>query len=65
MSMLDKMKEKAIPASSVKRSDEIVKIIKRSDVVELNKTMEPIINQNHRELRESWEAVHGQIIGCK
>lgn len=36
--MANQMKKKAIPASSVKRSTEIVKVISRADVVELNRS---------------------------
>lgn len=57
-SMLDKMiKEKAIPISSVKRSREIVKQISRADVVGLNRTLQPIIEQNKREHIATMEAV--------
>lgn len=64
MSMADKMKQKAIPATSVKRSKKILKSVKRADVIELNQTMQLIIEQNRRELRESWETEHDKIVGC-
>lgn len=34
MSMADKMKQKAIPATSAKRSKKILKSVKRADVIE-------------------------------
>lgn len=62
-SMAEKMKEKAIKATSATRSSKVVKTIKRCDVVALNRTMEPIIEQNRKELRDSWEAVKDQYMG--
>lgn len=62
-SMAEKMKEKAIKATSATRSSKVVKTIKRCDVVALNRTIEPIIEQNHKELRDSWEAVKDQYMG--
>lgn len=64
-SMSEKMKEKAIKATNVPVSTKIIKTIKRCDVVELNHTMEPIITQNERERRESWESVKNEYIGTK
>lgn len=64
-SMAEKMKEKAIPATDTKVSKEIVKTISRADVEELNRSMKPIIEQNHRELRESWEEMHDKYVGAK
>ncbi len=52
--MAEKMKEKAIPAIDTKVSKEIVKTVSRVDVEELNRSIKPIIEQNHKELRESW-----------
>lgn len=49
MNMSERMKEKALPASSVKRSNKVVKQISRADVVALNNSMKPIIEQNRRE----------------
>lgn len=63
MSMADKMKKKAIPATSAKRSKKIIKSINRADVIALNQTMKPIIEQNRRELKESWESEHDKIVG--
>lgn len=57
-SMANQMKKKAIPASSVKRSTEIVKVISRADVVELNRSMEPKITQNRKEYIEMAEAIN-------
>ena len=49
MNMADKMKEKAIPATSVKLSNEVIKTISKADIKELNYSMRPIIEQNRRE----------------
>lgn len=57
-SMAYQMKKKAIPASSVKRSNEFVKVISRADVVELNRSMEPMITQNRKEYIEMAEAIN-------
>ena len=63
--MSARLKEKAKKASSVTRSTEVVKRIPRSDVVELNRTMEPVIRQNERERIASEEAVAGVVFGWK
>ena len=47
--MAKRMKTKAIKATSATRSTKVVKRIPRCDVVELNRTMEPVIRQNERE----------------
>lgn len=65
MGMAEKMKKKAIPATATKVSNDVVKRIDRVDIVELNRTLEPIIQQNHKELNDSWEAVHNEIVGTK
>lgn len=57
MGMADKMKEKAIPATSAKKSAVIVQRISRADVVELNRSMEPIVQQNEIEYRASSDAI--------
>ena len=49
MSMYDKMKEKAIPATSVKLSKEVVKTVSKADIVSINYSMKPIMEQNKRE----------------
>lgn len=64
-SMAEKMKRKAIKATSAARSKEVVKRIPRCDVVELNRTMEPIIRQNERERIASEQAVAGAVFGWK
>lgn len=56
-SIASQMKKMAIPASSVKRSNDIVKVISRADIVELNRSMEPMIAQNRREYIASAEAI--------
>ena len=53
-SMAEKMKQKAIPATITKVSKEIVKTVSKADVEELNRSIKPIIEENHKELRESW-----------
>lgn len=65
MGMADQMKKKAIPATDTKISKEVVKRVDRADIIELNRTLEPIIQQNHKELNDSWEAVHNEIVGTK
>ncbi|MCM1500268.1 MAG: hypothetical protein NC124_17535 [Clostridium sp.] len=64
-SMAEKMKRKSIKATSATRSVEVVKRIPRCDVVELNRTMEPIIRQNERERIASEQAMAGAIFGWK
>ena len=63
--MAAKMKKKAIKATSATRSTKVVKQIPRCDVVELNRTMEPIIRQNERERIASEQAVAGAVFGWK
>jgi hypothetical protein len=63
--MAAKMKKRAIIATSATRSTKVVKQIPRCDVVELNRTMEPIIRQNERERIASEQAVAGSIFGGK
>lgn len=57
MNMAKKMKEKAIPATSVTRSNEIVKTITQAEKVELFRQLEPIANQNKREHNAGIEAI--------
>ena len=57
MNMADKMKEKAIPATSVKLSNEVIKTISKADIKELNYSMRPIIEQNRREYIAGLEAI--------
>lgn len=52
MGMEEQMRKKAKKATSATKSKEIVKTIKRCDVVELNRSMEPIIQENERMYRE-------------
>ena len=63
--MAKKMQAKAIKATLASRSTKVVKTIRRCDVVELNRTMEPIIRQNERERLASEQAVAGSIFGGK
>lgn len=64
-SMAEKMKEKAIRITSAERSKEIVKTITRADEVQLNRTLEPIIEQNKKEYREGVEKMHDKYVGTK
>lgn len=64
-SMAEKMKEKAIPATDTKVSNEIIKVVSIAEKEELNRSMKPIIEQNHKELRESWEEMHDKYVGTK
>ena len=63
MGMAEQMKKKAIPWTSVNHSKKIIKKVNRAEVVELNRTLEPIIKQNHRELIASWEEEHDKTVG--
>ena len=63
--MAKRMKTKAIKATSGTRTTRVVKRIPRCDVVELNRTMEPVIRQNERERVASEQAVAGAIFGGK
>lgn len=63
--MARKMQAKAVKATLVSRSTKVVKTIRRCDVIELNRTMEPIIRQNERERLASEQAVVGSIFGGK
>lgn len=65
MGMAEQMKKKAIPATATKVSKKVVKRVDRADIIELNRTLEPIIQQNHKELNDSWETVHNEIVGTK
>lgn len=65
MSMAEKMKKKAIPATSAKRSTKVVKRISEADRIELFRQLEPIVEQNRREIRESWEENHNLYIESK
>ena len=57
MSMYNKMKEKAIPATNYKRSNGIVKTISKAETVELFRQLEPISAQNNREYNTGLEAL--------
>lgn len=52
-------------ASSVKHDRMIVRRVTRSDVVELNKVIEPKIRQNERERTASMHAAARCIVGNK
>ena len=52
-------------ASSVEHSNKIVHTVKRSEIVELNKTIEPKIRQNERERTASMNAAARCIVGGK
>ena len=55
MGMRDKMKQKGIPITSVKINMEVVKRIERADVVALNRSMQPVLEQNMREYNAGLE----------
>ena len=59
MGMADKMKEKALPSTSVTRSSKVVKSIDKADVFELNNANELIALQNRREDIASTETFKG------
>ncbi|MBD5472617.1 MAG: hypothetical protein HDR20_06900 [Lachnospiraceae bacterium] len=52
-------------ASSVKHDRKVVRTVTRSDVVALNKTIEPKIRQNERERTASMHAAARCIVGGK
>lgn len=59
MGMADKMKEKALPGTSVVRSSKVVKSIDKADAFELNKANELVTLQNRREDIASTETFKG------
>ena len=59
MGMADKMKEKALPATSVVRSSKVIKRIDKADEFELKKANELVALQNRREDIASAEAFNG------
>ena len=59
MGMADKMKEKALPGTSVVRSSKVVKSIDKADAFELNKANEFVALQNRREDIDSTETFKG------
>lgn len=65
--MEEQMRKKAIKATSAIRSKKIDKTIKRCDVVALNRSMEPIIEDNKRMYREmsDYQAKNSKIYGLK
>jgi len=66
MANLDKrMLSFAKKASSVKHSGKVVRIITRSEIAELNRTIEPKIRQNERERTASIYAAARCIVGGK
>lgn len=50
-------------ATKVTLAPEVAKTVKRCDVVALNRTIKPIVEQNRKELRDSWEEVKNQYTG--
>ena len=59
MGMANKMKGKALPATSVVRSSKVVKSIDKADVFELNNANEIVTLQNRREDIASTETFKG------
>ena len=60
-----KVKAFAKKASTVEHSGEIAYIVTRSDIVELNKSIESKIRQNERERTASMHAASRCIVGGK
>lgn len=52
-------------ASSVKHNGKVVRTVTRSEIVSLNKTIEPKIRQNERERTASMHAAARCIVGGK
>lgn len=52
-------------ASSIERSREVVHVVSRSEIAELNKTIEPKIRQNESERTASMNAAARCIVGRK
>ena len=61
--MASQLKQRAMKAYSTSRSTEMVKVIQRSDIVALNKSMEAITQQNARESIASENAAAGVVFG--
>lgn len=59
MGMADKMKEKALPATSVVRSSKVLKSIDKADEFELKNANELVTLQNRREDIASTEIFKG------
>lgn len=59
MGMADKMKEKALPATSVVRSSKVLKSIDKADEFELKNANELVALQNRREDIASTETFKG------
>lgn len=64
-SMEKKVQAFAKKASSVKHNGKVIRVVTRSDVVALNKTIEPKIRQNERERNASMHAAARCIVGGK
>lgn len=64
-SMKKRVHSFAKKASSVKHDRKVVRRVTRSDIVELNKTIEPKIRQNERERTASMHAAARCIVGSK
>lgn len=52
-------------ASSVQHNRKVARVVTRSDIVALNKTIEPKIRQNERERTASMHAAARCIVGGK
>ena len=61
--MFEEMKKKRLKATFTTCSAKVLKRIPRSDVVELNRTIEPIIRQNERERIASEDKIADMIVG--
>ena len=58
----ERVKSFAKPASSVEHSGNIVAVLSRADIAEINKTIEPKIRQNAKERKESYEEARDVIV---
>lgn len=61
MNMYDKMKEKGIPATSYKKSNEIVKTISKAENVELFRQLESVFAQNKREYNDGLKTIERDL----
>lgn len=58
----EEVKKFSKPASSVKHSRKVAYEVSRADLVELNKSIEPLLKQNQRERDESFNAARDVVV---
>ena len=63
--MANRMKKRAIKATTVSCSKKVAKRIPRCDIVALNKSMENIMHQNRQARQVSEQALADVMVGCK